>query len=60
MSRRPVNARLQSLCGSTRRLDLKAASKAVKDPARRPCRHHAIWACQGIPDRSRRLAELTV
>ena len=58
MKRRPPLARLQSLCGSTRRLELKKAAKAIKDPARRPCRHHAIWACQGIPDRPRRLAEL--
>jgi hypothetical protein len=58
MSRRRANARLQSLCGSTRRLVLKAAAQAVKGPTRRPCRHHAIWACQGIPDRPRRLAEL--
>jgi hypothetical protein len=39
-------------------MQLKAAAQAMKDPARRPCRHHALWACQGIPDRTRRLAEL--
>jgi hypothetical protein len=39
-------------------MELKAAARSSKNPARRPCRHHAIWACQGIPDRPRRLAEL--
>jgi len=52
---------MQSLCGTARRIKKKKAvaakMKLRNEP--RPCRHHAIWACQGTPDRSRRLPELT-
>jgi len=49
-------ARIHSLCGTSRRVKKKAAAKLTMTRMR-PCRHHAIWACQGAPDRGRRLAE---
>jgi hypothetical protein len=54
-------ARLQSLCGTARRIKKKKKqpNAAMQLVRRGPCRHHAIWACQGAPDRERRLAELT-
>jgi hypothetical protein len=51
---RPLRARLQSLCGTARRLR-KEEESAAPAPGRR-CRHNAIWACQGSGERSRRLA----
>jgi hypothetical protein len=55
LSERPEPARLKSLCGTSRRMHKAATEKSAS--ARRPCRYHAIWACQGTPDRERRLAE---
>jgi hypothetical protein len=54
---RPARARLQSLCGTARRMKKKEAAATPRNNPRRPCRHHAIWACQGSGDRSRRLAQ---
>jgi hypothetical protein len=51
---RAPRARLQSLCGTARRLRREEESAAPRE--RRPCRHHAIWACQGSGERTRRLA----
>jgi len=52
--RRP-GARLESLCGTARRLK-KEEQDTVIGRRIRPCRYPGIWACQGEPDRSRRLA----
>jgi hypothetical protein len=51
---RPPRARLQSLCGTARGL---ASEQAQSENSRkqRPCRHEAMWACQGEADRLRRL-----
>jgi hypothetical protein len=51
---RPLRARLQSLCGTARRM--RKEEEAAVPAQRRPCRHHAIWACQGLGERTRRLA----
>ena len=56
MTPRPVRARLQSLCGTNRRLR-KEEEQASVSQNRRPCRYHAIWSCQGMGERSRRLPE---
>ena len=47
-------ARLQSLCGTNRRLRKEEELAAAPKNARRPCRYHAIWACQGPGERERR------
>jgi len=52
-------ARVQSLCGTNRRIKQKQTAAVTPPNRRRPCRYHAIWACQGMPDRERRLAEST-
>ncbi len=57
MSERPQRARLHSLCGTSRRLKKATLAKPKTANHRRPCRFHAMWVCQGTPDRERRLAE---
>jgi len=54
---KPVRARLQSLCGTNRRLRKEEELATQPANSHRPCRHHAIWACQGMGERSRRLAD---
>jgi len=56
MTSRPVRARLQSLCGTQRRMRKEEVAAATAHVKTRPCRYHAIWACQGMGERSRRLA----
>ena len=58
MSERPAPARVKSLCGTARRLKHKNQQKLfmTRDP-RRPCRPSGIWACIGLPDRARRMAD---
>ena len=56
MTPRPVRARLQSLCGTARRMR-KEEEFASQPKNRRPCRYHAIWACQGMGERTRRLPQ---
>jgi len=51
---RPLRARLQSLCGTARRM--RKEEESTVPVQRRPCRHNAIWACQGSGERTRRLA----
>ena len=58
MSMRRRGARLESLCGTARRMK-KEEDDALLDRRNRPCRYPGIWACQGEPDRSRRLAAQT-
>lgn len=53
MTPRPLRARLHSLCGTARRMRKEEEMAAPKE--RRPCRHNAIWACQGSGERTRRL-----
>jgi hypothetical protein len=50
-------ARLQSLCGTARRLARKKAAAAEKRAPRKPCRYAAIWECQRSADCSRRMAD---
>jgi hypothetical protein len=52
---RPAGARLQSLCGTARRMrkEEEAAAAAASTQNRRPCRHPAVWACQGNSGRLR-------
>ena len=57
MSERPAPARAHSLCGTARRLNRKKAHAGKKMLGRKPCRYAAIWTCQGLGDRARRLAE---
>lgn len=54
MNARPPRARLQSLCGTARGLASEQA-QAANARKQRPCRHEAMWACQGFGDRLRRL-----
>jgi len=35
---------------------MRKEEESVVPRERRPCRHHAIWACQGSGQRTRRLA----
>jgi hypothetical protein len=56
VTRRPVRARLHSLCGTQRRMRKEEVAAATAHVRSRPCRYHAIWACQGMGERSRRLA----
>ena len=57
---RPTRARLQSLCGTARRMLKEEVAAATAHVKTRPCRYHAIWACQGSGERSRRLAHRAV
>ncbi len=59
MNERATPARAQSLCGTARRLKKKKVATARVNAARRPCRHAALWACQGNGERTRRMAEAT-
>jgi hypothetical protein len=59
MTQRTTRARVQSLCGTARRLKKKKVAIARVNAARRPCRFAALWACQGSGERSRRMAEAT-
>ncbi|HEU4591876.1 MAG TPA: hypothetical protein VFS13_13300 [Steroidobacteraceae bacterium] len=53
MIARPARARLQSLCGTARRMR-KEEEAATASATRRPCRHPAVWACHGNSERLRR------
>ena len=57
MSTRISRARVHSLCGTARGIASEKNASQNKAANRRPCRHAAVWACQGVGDRARRLAD---
>jgi hypothetical protein len=59
MNERPAPARLHSLCGTSRKLKAKNQKKLAgkHSTPRMPCRPSGIWACIGVGERTRRLAD---
>ena len=56
MSDRPAPARLQSLCGTARKLQRRNQKKLkTRNSSGIPCRPSGIWACIGFPERERRM-----
>jgi hypothetical protein len=57
VSARISRARVQSLCGTARGLahEKSASENKTASVNRRPCRHSAVWACQGSGESPRRM-----